>query len=304
MRSLQIGHCKLVIENSPEIAVASAMRSMSNFQFAIFNLQFVFLLLLLLASPAAAQVQLPELSAAEPIAITAQAGNQWQAGSYEVWVLRGNCVIQQGQATPAAARPSCGSTGPSPPERQPHKVIAYLEGDVEVMLDRRPGAPRLTDQTWLGRFFSSAGVQVRAAATAGKPDVLPPIYWRGMERRTPESAEERLAVSRCSRRSTFADRRLRRPATLPTLRRRAGFPATPAVAPAGRDGRAGGDGRRWAADPRLSPQRRARPGELVPRSGQQPVDRRDRFRRERDRRRNDVPGSARSARSTSRPIAW
>ena len=39
---------------------------------------------------------------------------------------------------------------------QPDKVIVYLEGDVEVT--PRSGAARVTDQTWLGRFFSSAGV--------------------------------------------------------------------------------------------------------------------------------------------------
>ncbi len=56
-----------------------------------------FLLLAFLVSPAAAEVQLPELNPAEPIAITAEAGNRWQLGAYEVWVLRGNCTIQQGQ---------------------------------------------------------------------------------------------------------------------------------------------------------------------------------------------------------------
>ena len=153
------------------------------------NLQFVLLLVLaLLVSPAAAQVQLPEASLAEPITITAQASNQWQLGAYEVWVLRGNCVIQQGQGYARGREAVLWIQRAEATQRQPHKVIAYLEGDVEVM--PRPGAVRVTDQTWLGRFFSSAGVQVRAAAAAGKPDVLPPIYWRGMERRTPESGED------------------------------------------------------------------------------------------------------------------
>ena len=62
---------------------------------------------------------------------------------------------------PEAARPSCGSTGPARPSSRQNKVIAYLEGNVEVLVDRGPSAPRLTDQAWLGRFFSSAGVQVR-----------------------------------------------------------------------------------------------------------------------------------------------
>jgi hypothetical protein len=155
------------------------------------NSQFLFVVCLLLtlsAVPATAQVQLPELNSTEPITISAEAGNQWQVGAYEVWVLRGNCLIQQGQGYARSREAVLWIQRADAAARQPHKVIAYLEGDAEVML--RPGGMRLTDQAWLGRFFSSAGVQVRAAATAGKPDVLPPIYWRGMERRTPESGEE------------------------------------------------------------------------------------------------------------------
>ncbi len=144
---------------------------------------------LLLASPAVAQVQLPELNSAEPIVATAQAGNRWQLGSYEVWVLRGNCLIEQGKGYARCREAVLWIDHANAAEQRRHKVIAYLEGDVEVALDRRPGATRLTDRAWLGRFYSSADVRVRTAATAGKPEILPPIYWRGMERRTPESAE-------------------------------------------------------------------------------------------------------------------
>ena len=69
-------------------------------------------------------------------------------------------------------------------------MIAYLEGGVEVAADRRPGAGRLTDNEWLGRLYSSAGIEVRARQTAGKPDTLPEIYWRGIERRNPEATED------------------------------------------------------------------------------------------------------------------
>ncbi len=99
---MQIAKCKMQIANCSrrsQLSIGASsghLFSIFNFQFAIFNLLSLSLLLLF-AAPAAAQVQLPELSAAEPISITAQAGNQWQLGSYEVWVLRGNCVIQQGQ---------------------------------------------------------------------------------------------------------------------------------------------------------------------------------------------------------------
>lgn len=155
----------------------------------IAGVQLLLVSLCLLTSPAIAQVQLPELGTTEPITVSAQAGNQWQVGSYEVWVLRGDCLIQQGQAFARATEAVLWIDRADATDRQPHKVIAYLEGDVQVVLDRRPGATQLNDRTWLGRFSSNAGVQVQAAATAGKPDILPPIYQRGVERRNPESAD-------------------------------------------------------------------------------------------------------------------
>jgi hypothetical protein len=141
----------------------------------------------LVAIPAYAQVQLPELNPAEPIVISAQAGNQWQLGAYEVWVLQGDCLIQQGNGYARSREAVLWIDRADATDRRQHKVIAYLEGDVEVA--PRPGAASLKDQTWLGRFFSSRGVEVRAAAIAGKPDALPAIYLRGQQRRSPEASE-------------------------------------------------------------------------------------------------------------------
>ncbi len=185
MRGKKIANCKLQIANCES---AGASRSICNLQFVILNLQFLLAVFVLCASPAAAQVQLPEGSAAEPIAVAAQAGNQWQLGSYEVWVLRGGCVIEQGQRTARCRDAVLWIDRAEPTEQRPNKVIAYLEGGVEIVSDGRPGAPRLTDQTWFGRFLSAGRVEVRAAQMAGRPATLPAIYWRGMERRTPDAA--------------------------------------------------------------------------------------------------------------------
>ncbi|MGQ9606947.1 MAG: organic solvent tolerance protein OstA [Thermogutta sp.] len=45
---------------------------------------------------AQAVVRLPQPNAAAPIKATAQAANRWRIGSYEVWILRGDCRIAQG----------------------------------------------------------------------------------------------------------------------------------------------------------------------------------------------------------------
>jgi lipopolysaccharide export system protein LptA len=189
-----------------------------------------FLLAAFLPLLAAAQVEFPEASQADPIAITAQAANHWQQGAYEVWLLRGNCRIGQGQdaawsneavlwidrseTSGMAATPLAGAFGrsggtPNGPgaefsgamgtqphmaswklaPRQPTKVIAYLEGNV-VLEYHRGGKPvRLTDRTWFGRFYSLRDVQVQAGAVARQPDVLPGIYQRGMEQRSPAVAD-------------------------------------------------------------------------------------------------------------------
>lgn len=144
----------------------------------------VAILLSLAPMTAVAQVRLPEPNSTAPIVVSAQAGNQWRVGQYEVWVLRGNCAIQQGQAYARCAEAVLWIDRTEPGQQEPSKVIAYLEGGVDVVA--QPGEARVTDQTWFGRFWSTTGVQVAAATVAGQPDTLPPVYWRGMERRTPE----------------------------------------------------------------------------------------------------------------------
>ena len=131
---------------------------------------FALVILLLLAASAAAQVQLPEGNSAEPIIVGAQAGNRWELGSYEVWVLRGDCTIRQGNTTTRCREAVLWIDRAEAFDRRPHKVIAYLEGDVRMVVDRQSGAPRLTDQTWFGRFYSVAGVEVRATKTVRRPD--------------------------------------------------------------------------------------------------------------------------------------
>jgi len=151
---------------------------------AIFIFQFFF------AATAAAQVQLPERNRTDAVQITAQAGNRWQVGAYDVWILQGNCAIRQGATTARCGEAVLWIDRAEAAEMRPNKVIAYLEGNVDIAWDAKPGAPRLTDRTWFGRFFTTAEVDVRAGTTAGRPDVLPAIYWRGMDRRNPEVNDE------------------------------------------------------------------------------------------------------------------
>ena len=140
------------------------------------------------ASRATAELQLPPVSGVEPVAVNAQWGNRWQAGTYEVWVL-GNCEIRQGKRSARGREAVLWIQRTEPTDPQPSRVAAYLEGNVEVVADGPSGRGRLTDQTWYGEFETSAGVGVQAAAVYGKPDVLPPVYQRGQERRNPAAGQ-------------------------------------------------------------------------------------------------------------------
>jgi hypothetical protein len=142
--------------------------------------------------PPPVRVDLPEFSRTAPIVISAQAANQWQQGAYEVWILRGNCLIQQGTGYAKCAEAVLWIDRAEATESKPNKIIAYLEGSdqelVEVATDSKPDAPSLKDKTWLGRFHSIAPIEVRVPRVAGKPVVWPQIYVRAMERRKSNDA--------------------------------------------------------------------------------------------------------------------
>lgn len=136
----------------------------------------------------AAQVRLPEPSPAQPIRITAQAANRWQQGIYEVWLLRGHCRIRQGTGSAACNEAVLWIDHAEATGSPRSKIIAYLEGNVSVRLDDRARAARLTDRAWLGRFYTSAEIQVQVGRVAGRPDALPDVYQRAMAQRDPSLA--------------------------------------------------------------------------------------------------------------------
>jgi hypothetical protein len=139
---------------------------------------------------ASAQFNLPDFpTTTDPISISAESANSWQENGYEVWLLRGSCRIAQGAAIAQAREAVCWVDQARATERRPSKVIVYLEGDVVVQTDPRQGAARLTDQAWLGRFYSSDAVQVSAGQVGPQPNPMPPIYQRGTTRMDRETAQ-------------------------------------------------------------------------------------------------------------------
>lgn len=142
-------------------------------------------LLVLLGRSAWGQVELPTLALADPIVVSAEAGNHWVEGTVEIWVLRGSCQIRQGAGVARSREGVIWIYRGDPSENRTHRVIAYLEGNVSVETPQAGQNARLTDQSWLGRFTSRVGVHVRCQQEANQPDPLPPIYERAQAERNP-----------------------------------------------------------------------------------------------------------------------
>jgi hypothetical protein len=143
---------------------------------------------LLVANFARAQIELPAGNPTDRIVVAADTASHWTEGVYDVYVLEGNCYINQG-LTYARSREAVvwverGGAGGEPP----HKVIAYLEGDVEInyqqaaLGNKAAGAATLKDRTWFGRFFSIQPVDVRPTKSQPPPPARPEIHARAMAR--------------------------------------------------------------------------------------------------------------------------
>jgi hypothetical protein len=138
----------------------------------------------LAAAPASAQLEIPQPDSDHPISISAESGNRWILGSYEVWLLRGNCRIGQGPSSAHSREAVLWIARRSSMEQGQTKVIAYLEGDVDVEARREGTHGELKDAAWLGRFITSSDVYVDAHYVLGEPEQKPAIYQRAVARRS------------------------------------------------------------------------------------------------------------------------
>ena len=147
----------------------------------------------LLPARARADIALPEPNPELPIVVTADTGTHWTEGAYDVWLLEGNCQLGQGPAT-ARSRSAVLWIDNTRPAGQPHKIIAYLDGEVSadyraVPTERGRGGPlsaRLTDASWLHRFYSTGQPDVRVQRASFESTAKPPVYGRALAAREAE----------------------------------------------------------------------------------------------------------------------
>ena len=146
-------------------------------------------LLFLLPTTLFAQVDVPDGDNVAPIAISARTANRWQEGPFEVWLVRGECRLEQGQDIAVCQEAVFWIEHAAAGSHRRSKVIAYLEGNVGIRVIRDYRPVEIRDQKWLGSFETTRDVRIFPGAVGGKPDPLPGIYQRGMNARIPEFAD-------------------------------------------------------------------------------------------------------------------
>ena len=142
---------------------------------------------------ARSEIRLPPARQSAAIQVRADHANRWQEGQYEVWVLQGDCRIVQDTLTARSARSVLWVHRPDRGAEATSRVIAYLEGDVQVQWtgDGSPagGPGSFRDQQWLGRFSTWGAIEVDAPQTDFQPPVRPALYERGLNAWHPAARE-------------------------------------------------------------------------------------------------------------------
>jgi hypothetical protein len=149
----------------------------------------LWLALMLCVSHAFAEVDPPMADPAEPITVTAEQSQRWQEGEYVVWMLHGRCQLQQGQVIARSADAVLWVEPGDPLHDEPSKIIAYLENDVSIDYARNAKPHRETGKraqtiqarSWLGRFHTTSGIDLRAPMTGAQPPSRPQMVERSME---------------------------------------------------------------------------------------------------------------------------
>ena len=131
------------------------------------------------------EIALPQTDPGQPIAVGAARAWRWEQGAYEVWLLEGNFELHQGPAKARSHTAVLWIDRDNDSKRGRTKVIAYLEADVHLDFAPQEGGAQLTDNSWLGRFYTDRAVEVRVPLVESEPLNKPAAYHRAVARRRP-----------------------------------------------------------------------------------------------------------------------
>ena len=136
----------------------------------------------------AKQISYPRPAADKPISVSSGNITRWQAGQFEVLHISKGVLITQGAVSASSDEAIIYVEAPDGgvDESRGYKIVAYLEGNVVVQLDRKgpahesngESADQIVDDRWLGRFFTTGTVDLDRNALRQNLDDLPAIYNR------------------------------------------------------------------------------------------------------------------------------
>ena len=108
--------------------------------------------------------------------VGADRSSHWTQGAYEIWHLDGNVLISQGLIYARAKEAVIWVERGGPSGDPPHKVIAYLEGNVRIdyqqgvdgIVDKdKELVARVAEKTWFGRFLTTAPLRFPTPGRTG-----------------------------------------------------------------------------------------------------------------------------------------
>ncbi len=140
----------------------------------------------LLADFAHAQIELPAANPSQRVVIGSDSASHWTEGVYDVYLLHGNCLINQGLTYARSREAVVWIQQGDPSGEPPNKAIVYLEGDVTINYQqaeaqsKAAGAATLADKTWFGRFFSFRPIDVQPGKLDQPPSARPAVYEHAM----------------------------------------------------------------------------------------------------------------------------
>lgn len=124
----------------------------------------------------------------DPVVITAKEGWSKKVNNTEVYVLEGDCIVQQGSSRASGPRAVVWVHESDPARRMPREVTVYLESNgqgnlIRVELDVEQQYGSIEDKKWLSTFSSNNAVNVYIGTPRSAPMQMPTIYGRAMRYR-------------------------------------------------------------------------------------------------------------------------
>ena len=136
------------------------------------------------AQSSPSEVALPATDAAQPILFGADDATRWTKGSYDVWILRGRCYVQQGGTAAEAQQAVLWVKRGLEFDHERNTVLAYLEGDVRIVDGRAEQPYEVRDRAWYGEFTSTLPLATRVPVPReGQPAMLPQVFTNAVAHR-------------------------------------------------------------------------------------------------------------------------